>query len=77
MLFRSSASWAGLHPGEDLIPIPGTTSVAHLKDDLGAVNVKLSADLIARVEDLINERTVQGDRYNAQANSEVDTEIFT
>jgi len=66
-----------LHKGEDLIPIPGTTSVAHLKDDLGAVNVKLSADLIARVEDLINERTVQGDRYNAQANSEVDTEIFT
>ena len=66
-----------LHKGEDLIPIPGTTSVAHLMDDLGAVNVKLSADLIARVEALINERTVVGDRYNAQANSEVDTEVFT
>ena len=65
-----------LHKGEDLIPIPGTTSVEHLHDDLGAVNVKLSADLIARVEDLINERTVVGDRYNAQANSEVDTEAF-
>ena len=66
-----------LHKGDDLIPIPGTTSVAHLMDDLGAVNVKLSADLIARVEALINERTVVGDRYNAQANSEVDTEVFT
>ena len=65
-----------LHKGEDLIPIPGTTSVAHLLDDLGAVDVKLSADLMARVEDLINERTVAGDRYNAQANSEVDTEVF-
>ena len=65
-----------LHKGEDLIPIPGTTSVAHLMDDLGALNVKLSPDLIARVEDLINERTVAGDRYNAQANSEVDTEVF-
>ena len=65
-----------LHKGEDLIPIPGTTSVAHLMDDLGAVNVKLSADLIARLEGLINERTVVGDRYNAQANSEVDTETF-
>jgi aryl-alcohol dehydrogenase-like predicted oxidoreductase len=65
-----------LHKGDDLIPIPGTTSVAHLMDDLGAVNVKLSADLMARVEDLINERTVVGDRYNAQANSEVDTETF-
>ena len=65
-----------LHQGEDLIPIPGTTSVAHLMDDLGAVNVKLSTDLMARVEDLINERTVVGDRYNAQGNSEVDTETF-
>ena len=65
-----------LHKGDDLIPIPGTTSVEHLMDDLGAVNVKLSADLMARVEDLINERTVVGDRYNAQANSEVDTEVF-
>jgi len=65
-----------LHQGDDLIPIPGTTSVAHLLDDLGAVDVKLSADLMARVEALINERTVAGDRYNAQANSEVDTETF-
>ena len=65
-----------LHKGDDLIPIPGTTSVEHLLDDLGAVNVKLSAELMARVEGLINERTVVGDRYNAQANSEVDTETF-
>ncbi len=65
-----------LHKGEDLIPIPGTTSVAHLMDDLGAVNVQLAPELMARVEDLINERTVVGDRYNAQANSEVDTEEF-
>ncbi len=65
-----------LHKGEDLIPIPGTTLVEHLLDDLGAVDVQLSAELMARVEDLINERTVVGDRYNAQANSEVDTEVF-
>ena len=65
-----------LHKGDDLIPIPGTTSVEHLLDDLGAVNVQLSADLITRLEALINERTVAGDRYNAQANSEVDTEFF-
>ena len=65
-----------LHKGEDLSPIPGTTSVEHLMDDLNAVNVKLSADLMTRVEALINERTVVGDRYNAQANSEVDTETF-
>jgi len=59
-----------------IIPIPGTTSVSHLKDNLGASDVKLSTDLIAQLDALINEKTVQGNRYNAQANSEVDTEIF-
>jgi hypothetical protein len=38
--------------------------------------VQLSAELLAKLEALINERTVQGSRYNAQANSEVDTEVF-
>ena len=65
-----------LHKGEDIIPIPGTTSVAHLKDDLGAVNVKLGPEVMVRMEALINENTVAGNRYNAQANSEVDTEVF-
>ncbi len=65
-----------LHKGPDILPIPGTTSVAHLMDDLGAASVRLSADLLVRLEALINERTVVGDRYNAQANSEVDTEVF-
>ena len=30
-----------LHKAEHIIPIPGTTSVAHLQDDLGAVDVRL------------------------------------
>jgi hypothetical protein len=47
-----------------------------LLDDIGASQVHLSADLIAKLDDLINEKTVQGNRYNAQANSEVDTENF-
>jgi len=65
-----------LHQGEDILPIPGTTSVAHLQDDLGAADVKLNADVMARLEALINEKTVVGSRYNAQGNSEVDTEVF-
>lgn len=65
-----------LHQGQDILPIPGTTSVEHLMDDLGAANVVLSADVIARLNALINQHTVHGDRYNAQANSEVDTEVF-
>jgi aryl-alcohol dehydrogenase-like predicted oxidoreductase len=65
-----------LHKDAHIIPIPGTTSVAHLLDDLGSTQVKLGADLIAKLNELINENTVVGDRYNDQANSEVDTEVF-
>lgn len=65
-----------LHKDAHIIPIPGTTSVAHLLDDLGSTQVKLSADLLKKLDQLINEKTVVGDRYNDQANSEVDTEVF-
>jgi aryl-alcohol dehydrogenase-like predicted oxidoreductase len=65
-----------LHKAPHIIPIPGTTREQHLMDDLGAVHVKLSPDWVVRLEALINERTVVGSRYNAQANSEVDTEVF-
>jgi aryl-alcohol dehydrogenase-like predicted oxidoreductase len=65
-----------LHRGKHILPIPGTTSVAHLQDDLGAVNVTLSADVMARLDAHINPRTVHGERYNALGSSEVDTEVF-
>ena len=65
-----------LHQGEHIIPIPGTTNVEHLHDDLGAVNVRLDAATMERLGALINERTVVGNRYNAQSASEVDTERF-
>ena len=65
-----------LHQGEHIIPIPGTANIAHLEEDVGAASIKLSAALIARAEALIHNRTVAGTRYNAQAQSEVDTEQF-
>jgi aryl-alcohol dehydrogenase-like predicted oxidoreductase len=65
-----------LHQGEHIIPIPGTTSVNHLLDDLAAANVQLDASLLGRLDALINQNTVAGNRYSAQANSEVDTEVF-
>lgn len=66
-----------LHKREDIIPIPGTTSVEHLREDLAAADVELAPDLIARVEAHINERTVHGNRYSAQSRAEVDTEEFS
>ena len=58
-----------LHKAPHIIPIPGTTSVEHLQEDLAAANVKLSPAVMEKAESIINQNTVAGDRYNAQANS--------
>jgi aryl-alcohol dehydrogenase-like predicted oxidoreductase len=65
-----------LHKAPHIVPIPGTTQLDHLHEDLGAAAVQLSADAMARVEALINQQNVAGSRYTAQANTEVDTEVF-
>jgi aryl-alcohol dehydrogenase-like predicted oxidoreductase len=65
-----------LHRGEDIIPIPGTTSLEHLAEDLAAADVKLSPAIMERLDSLINQDTVAGPRYSAQSQSEVDTEMF-
>jgi len=63
-----------LHRGPDILPIPGTTNVEHLREDLAAADVVLSADVMARLESVMHDRLVEGSRYNAQGNREVDTE---
>lgn len=85
--YRGLAKDAGCSPSQlalawllqkapHIIPIPGTTSLDHLHDDLGASGVVLCADLLARLEALINQQTVSGPRYGAQGTIEVDTEEF-
>lgn len=64
------------HKGPHILPIPGTTNVAHLYEDVAAAEVRLSPDLVARLEALVNRATVHGHRYSAQSRSEVDTEDF-
>jgi len=63
-----------LHKAPHLIPIPGTTSIEHLQQNVGAAMVRPDAGLLARVEALINPATVSGARYNAAAQSDIDTE---
>lgn len=65
-----------LAKGDDIIPIPGTTRIDHLEEDLAAAAVRLDAGLVRRLDALINERTVAGDRYNATNRPEIDTERF-
>jgi aryl-alcohol dehydrogenase-like predicted oxidoreductase len=65
-----------LSRGDHVIPIPGTTQTMHLAEDMAAGDLKLSAATLTALDALINQHTVVGGRYNAQAASEVDTEEF-
>jgi aryl-alcohol dehydrogenase-like predicted oxidoreductase len=65
-----------LQRGEHVIPIPGTTSVAHLLDNLGAADVRLTGSQAERLDSLVNQRTVSGARYPSATQAEIDTEEF-
>ena len=66
-----------LHKDPHVIPIPGTTSTAHLEENLGAAAIRLDSALIGQLEALVNHATVSGSRYNAATQAEIDTEEFT
>jgi aryl-alcohol dehydrogenase-like predicted oxidoreductase len=63
-----------LHKAPHVVPIPGTTSIAHLEENLGGAQVHLDDELLAQLEALINPATVSGPRYNAATQSDIDTE---
>ena len=65
-----------LHQAPHIVTIPGTSRIDHLKDNMGALNVKLSPDILVRLDQAINQANVSGNRYNELASSEVDTEVF-
>ncbi|WP_225781382.1 aldo/keto reductase [Xenophilus sp. Marseille-Q4582] len=65
-----------LHKAPHIVPIPGTTQLDHLHEDLGAADVALTPAQMARLETLIGQHNVVGPRYAPQATGEVDTENF-
>jgi len=60
----------------DAVMIPGTRSIAHLQDNMGALNVALDSEVVAQLNQLINNKTVAGLRYPAATQKEIDTEQF-
>ena len=50
-----------------IAPIPGTTKLHRLEENLGAVNVELTADDLSELENLTEQIDVQGERYSEAA----------
>jgi aryl-alcohol dehydrogenase-like predicted oxidoreductase len=65
-----------LHQGDHVIPIPGTTRLDHLEENLGAVDVRLDAAACQALAALFSRDRVAGERYGPATQAEVDTEQF-
>jgi aryl-alcohol dehydrogenase-like predicted oxidoreductase len=48
-----------------IVPIPGTTKLHRLQENIGAADIKLSADDLRRIGSALAGIQVQGDRYPA------------
>jgi len=54
-----------------IVPIPGTTKLHRLHENLGAVNIELTAGDISEIDTAFSAIPVQGERYPAQLQSRV------
>jgi aryl-alcohol dehydrogenase-like predicted oxidoreductase len=70
-----SLGWV-LSRGENIVAIPGTRSIAHLDDNIGGGRVNIPADALAQVDAIFAPGAVAGTRYNAAAQSQIDTELL-
>ena len=83
--FKAIADDAGCTPAQlclawllekdaTIVPIPGTANPDHMSENAGAAQVKLSPEIVARVEATVNPDTVTGHRYAPQMQASIDTE---
>jgi len=54
-----------------IVPIPGTTKVHRLEENVGAASIELSADDLRDINNAVSQVTVQGDRYPAHLQQRV------
>lgn len=55
-----------------IVPIPGTTRLQRLEENIGAATLELSAEDLREINDAAARISVQGERYNEQMNRLVD-----
>ena len=49
-----------------IVPIPGTTKLSRLDENIGAVDIQLTADDLREIDEAAEQITVQGERYTEE-----------
>jgi aryl-alcohol dehydrogenase-like predicted oxidoreductase len=52
-----------LAQGDDIVPIPGSRRISHLEENAAAVNIELSKDDLAQIDEAAPQGATAGDRY--------------
>lgn len=60
--------------GDNIIPIPGTKHVDYMIENAGAGDITLDQETVEELDQLINEDTVYGDRYQSALMGSIDSE---
>jgi aryl-alcohol dehydrogenase-like predicted oxidoreductase len=68
-----AVAWA-LSRGEDVVPLVGARTRERLAESLGALEVELTQDDIARIEEAVPVEAVAGERYQAEQMAILDSE---
>jgi len=55
-----------------IVPIPGTTKLNRLEENIGSASVALTAQDLADIEDAVSAIAVQGERYSPQQAARID-----
>jgi aryl-alcohol dehydrogenase-like predicted oxidoreductase len=66
-----------LHQGQDIIPLLGSRTRKQLRDSLGALQVRLTPDDLARLTEAVPAGSVAGTRYDAGQMAMLDSERAT
>lgn len=62
------------HQGNDVCPIPGTTKIENLNQNIGALSIKLTSEDMTELESIASANAVQGDRYGSGASTYKDSD---
>ncbi|KAI3798218.1 hypothetical protein L1987_33489 [Smallanthus sonchifolius] len=62
------------HQGNDVVPIPGTTKIENLEQNIGALSVKLTREEMAELESIASADSVKGARYGEGISTYLDSD---
>jgi aryl-alcohol dehydrogenase-like predicted oxidoreductase len=60
-----------MHQKPWIVPIPGTTKISHLQENMAVADIQFSSEDIREIDDAVSKITIYGDRYTPVEQSRI------